>query len=310
MSSRSKPSASSEIEDQLAEKDELITVLTSQLELAVERLDRLRRAGAERQSIPSSVESVSHQDGRDLNHRLTAVLDEWDELRPIERMDRLEEGLSHLLDWVQQQPPSGIIAATSSPPQSNTQFWEEAKSRLMQGRSDSIFVEESKELPTSGQTSQENTLDDYCDTELPPPPRPIAPTDDATALFAAVENRDQYIRSMTERLRQIQRTRWFPANWDQLQNTPDQYQQRLQHLDSMLQEQLRLAEISHSLERADLTRERARLNQMKNNLELQIKRLSNSKTIPSISPPALHPEPAHPPAKNESDSYWKRLFTK
>ncbi len=307
------------MEELLAEKDELIHALTSQLELAVERLDRLRRAGAERNISSANSEVPSPSSGRELNQRLSFVLDEWDELRPIDRLNQIEESLSKLLELASQRPQAGHQPIpTTQGSTSGTDYWEQTKARLIAEDSSNSTPESplsSQMNPVQAQSGRylpESPPDDDTFPEIPLPPRPVEINDDAAALFAAVAGRDQYIHYLTERLRKSEQAKWMPADWSQLQNAPEQYLDRLKRLESMLQEQLRMAEISNSLERADLTRERARLNQVKMNLEMQIKRMATGK--PARSLPAasqnMPPPASESPPKSENESRWKRLFSR
>jgi len=300
----------SDLEQQLAEKDELINVLTGQLELAAERLDRLRRMGADRPAPAAGTASgtvptveSSPNLGTDLQDRLTSILDQWEDSRPIDRLDRIDSHLERLLELISQaQLP--LTSQVDELPPMEEETWEQARSRMMQGDRGRHF-EPAEEFPADEEEFEASPED------APPAPVPVQPENDAATLFSAVESRDTYILYLTERLRRLERSRWGQIPWQELQSVPDQFRQKIEQLEETLQEQLKRAEIAHALERADLTRERARLNQMKQNLEHQIKRItlgSSSTNIPALKPPQA--EIPEQPTKPEPEKSWKRLFSR
>ena len=299
MNSRSKKPVG--LEAELAEKDELIQALTGQLELAVERLDRLRRAGADRQ-VNAVSDSPALPANNELGQRLSGMLDQWSEYRPFEHIDRIEEGLAKLLEMVAARPLINvpINVPTSVEPQQEESSWAQIKSQMMQADQAASKTGESavSDVPHSFTPLK------AADEEVPPEPVPVDA--DVSMLFNAVDERDRYIRYLADRLHQTERAKFFPS-WDQLQHAPAEMLERLKQLEHLLQEQLRRNEITHSLERAGLTREKAKLNQVKQNLELQIRRLGHSST-PHRSEGDSNASQATEPTRPDLESRWKRLF--
>ncbi|WP_437193145.1 hypothetical protein [Planctomicrobium sp. SH527] len=297
------------LEEQLAEKDSLIAVLTSQLEMAVDRLDRLRRAGADRAQHVVA-EKNSSATSSELTARLSKLLDSVDERDPLDQMDRIETGVARLLEMMSERPASSTSAPASQQPiASMDQFWAATKERLLNESSqvgEPLAPARPSHRPTESHRSDSvysPPLEDLSFQDDLPAPMPITDTENIPSLLAAVETRDNYIQHLIEHVRKVEATRMFPVDWDQLQFAPDNYRNHLELLESALKSQLRQAEIANSLERANLTRERAKIAQQKHQLELEIKRAAHHQQRTPESE-------RDSPQKNDPDTRWKRLFSR
>ena len=109
------------------------------------------------------------------------------------------------------------------------------------------------------------------------PREPPVPIDFESAneidLRQGIESRDEYTSYLIQKLRQVDTLGRLPEDWQALENVPEQLRQRLEQLASQLDEKLCLAEVEHSLERARLGREEARLQQMEQEAQKTMQRL-------------------------------------
>ncbi len=299
-----------ELEEQLAEKDSLIAVLTNQLEMAVDRLDRLRRAGADR-TQHAAVEKQAPSTSSDLTSRLNKLLDSVDERDPLDQLDRVETGIARLLEMMSER---SVVATPPSVQQHSAasldQFWTATKERLLNAspENDNVPSVSSKSANRSTEalpaySDNFPALEDLFFQDDVPAPKPVTETENLASLLAAVESRDNYIQHLIAHVRNLETTKLFPVDWDQLQFAPDNYRNHLELLESTLKSQLRQAEIANALERANLTRERAKLSQQKHQLELEIKRAAAQQHPPQESE-------REAPQKSDPDARWKRLFSR
>jgi len=314
----------SDLRAQLAEKNDLVAALTAQLERTATQLDRLSRSGADRpgQGISHTPSGTSLPG--DAAGKLIGVLEEWQDFQPVERIERIESGIDQILELLQSQrsvtstaAPQGQASLSHSPAEED--FWSSTKARLLaESSSESPGFSDSNVLhpAPAGHPLEESRSADSSDDLLsrigqqPESPSPVADLQDLEELQAGVKARDVYIQYLTARLRLAETKSYFPQSWEELSNAPDDYRHRLESLELILQDHLRQAEVAHSLERALLARERAKLTQIKQNLEVQIKKM----TLPATptSPPV--PVPAVTDSDHErrpdQESRWKRIFSR
>jgi hypothetical protein len=119
-------------------------------------------------------------------------------------------------------------------------------------------------------------------------------------LSSAVERRDNYISYLLKRVRLLE-TRHTPhIDWATLNSAPAELCAKLQELETKFEEKLRMAEVEHSLERARLGREEARLRTLEDNARRQLKRMGVS----------LDGEEAPPPlgSEQEKTGRWLRML--
>jgi hypothetical protein len=290
-------------QEQLREKDDLIAALTGQLEKAVNQLDRLRRSGAERMAggLPDARYSVQSEIGA----RLTKAIDDWQEFDPAGHLTRIESDISQILELLTR--PAGQPALEEPTPAKEKDFWAQAKERILAENPPAAS-------PASAPFTETVSLPDPTQAaagidpplELPTAPEAPAPVPldaDLPTLWSAIEKRDSYLQYLTSRLRLAESKKYRPIDWNQIDQAPDNYRYRLESLETLMQDHLRQAEIANSLERAVLARERAKLAQIKHNLEVQIKRMAGNGTGAS-SKGAEVADPA------EQDRRWKRLFSR
>jgi len=295
-----------DLEAELAQRNDLIAALTAQLEKAVNQLDRLRRAGADR--APSA--PARPGESSELASRLTSVLDDWSEFQPSLRIERIEHGIERILEMLDEQR---ISAATASAPPAPQDYWEQAKTRLLaenppEGNSPPVTAAAAMvEPPRIEPDSFPAALD-----ELPSPvpgPAPVPADAPPETLWDAIETRDQYIQYLITRMRTIESQKYLTGPVEQLFEKSGEQGKELQALDLLLRERLRQAEIAHSLERAVLARERAKLSQVRQHLEAELKRMENQKAA-SLAQRRIEVPEDSPPQRGDSESRWKRLFSR
>jgi hypothetical protein len=293
---------STPVQDQLKEKDDLIAALTSQLEKAVNQLDRLRRSGAERLvgMLPEGRNPVPNEIGV----RLTKALDEWQDFDPAGHIARIEDDISHILDLLTHTAGKPVAEEPSSTKEND--FWAQAKERILAENPPAESSEHESPAEPPAPQEQSGPAAEEAFPQIPAAPEapvPVPLDADPAALWSAIEKRDSYLQYLTSRLRLAESQKYRPVSWDLLSQAPDNYRERLESLESLMQDHLRQAEIANSLERAVLTRERAKLAQIKNNLEVQIKRMSSNGAGPAQ-------KAADNSENGDQDRRWKRLFSR
>jgi len=318
----SRPEDLTLLQAQLAEKNDLVAALTAQLERTATQLDRLTRSGAERShgnASPGNPAPVSPE----LSGKLVNALEEWQEFQPTERIERIETGIDRILELLESQ------AQLVSQPHSDTgrtvrekpddDFWTSTKARLLGESSEtgtsapfasgsSFSAEESFSNRPSQTTvpSSAGSADPLMEIGAgPEPPAPVTNVNDPEELQAGVKTRDIYIQYLIFRLRMAESKSYFPPSWDNLA-PPDR--ERIEALETVLKDHLRQAEVAHSLERALLARERAKLAQIKQNLEIQIKKMVLPTSSPAAPPEAVPDQKLE--QKGEQESRWKRIFSR
>ena len=95
------------------------------------------------------------------------------------------------------------------------------------------------------------------------------------ALKKACADRDTYIVQMTRWVR-THNSVSVPENWEELQGVPDELRRQVELLSSRLEEQVRLAEVEMSLERARLSREKSQVQADRAIMDKHLKRLGIS----------------------------------
>ena len=314
-----------QLNSSLEEKDELIEALTLRLEKTVEELDRMRRSGVKSGSgggggsLPNELVDQQYN----LAERLEEAVDNWQAAQPGEQLNRIEDGIYQLLSSLTngevapppERPPAQMTdapaeASDASTPEAEDDFWAATKARLMGEEPAEASAESSPSTPEVSQQTAEVAAPVDASPSAPPatgevvhfeepddyePPKPVEPEADQEELAQAVEDRDAYIRYLTGRLRNEQRRKVGPIDWESLSQKPGDLGEQLCELEKMLQAQLKDAEISISLERASITRQRSKLYQVKRHLEKEIKRIG---------------QPGETSGEDEkTGSRWGKIFT-
>lgn len=282
-----------DLQQQLGAKDELISVLVSELEQVVEQLDRMQRTGSNRSqgsssgvsALPAEVVEEHQQVLGDLQR----VVQQWEALQASSVLGRIEAEVGELRSMMARGV--GFSAFSEAHPReitaSDNRLDDEQPSRIVidrqdRGRSDAesegTSWEAMKRRMLGGEEPAEAvapTTDDVEEVNLDGvvAPRPVD-LDGATRdeLQQACGERDTYIVQLTRMLRS-RRAVSLPDNWDDIVEVPEEQKARVDQLATRLEEQVRLAEVEMSLERARLSRERTQLQTEREKIDKHLKRL-------------------------------------
>ncbi len=297
------------------ERDQLIDVLTQQLEYAAEQLDRYQRAGAQ----PASALSRGASSGLppDLAEGLAHFLEQWDQMQAGFTLGRIEVQLEEIKDLIfrygdrasDSVPVDDVSAILSSItgksnsgsedkiPLSELGSWEKIKSSLL-GQN----LEETEELQTDSKddspAQQKFSIDqsqviDLLGLELPP----LVDFDNADSdeLADAIQSRDEIISILLDRIGQLHQEATSSVDTESLSGFEDE-KAVINTLQNRLTEQLKVAELHNSLERARLSREKVKLQQKEMMIEKKLLQLGLTSTLNSNA------EESKEASKNKTDS--------
>ncbi len=287
----------SELQQQLANKDELISTLVAELEQVVEQLDRVQRTGIDRSRGPAGGSTLPVEvieEHQQVLGGLQRVVEQWEALQASTVLERIEAEISDLRSMVSRssvQVVSGYQASGTEAAVVETSL-DTVLARLSIENRDSNSTDspgpessnwEAMKRQMLGEPAPESAavaVDDEEDSESiltsMTPPHPID-LDEATldGLKKACAERDAFIVQLT-RLVRLRRHVSIPDNWDEISEVPEELRARVDHLVSRLEEQVRLAEVEMSLERARLSRERTQIQAERETINKHLKRLGLS----------------------------------
>lgn len=286
------------LQSQLKEKDALVAALTERLEQAAEKLDRVHRSGGDRGLRMGAIPPELIDQQMKLTEELKQAVERWEDMQAGAVLGRIEVQITELRDLVAAggggggawPAPQGREAAPGPAGRSDGggggqgggsgfSGWEALKAGLMKGEGAAPAnqapppqAQAPKGQPAPAEAPAEDAV--VINIEEVPPPEAIDPAAaDADALRAAVERRDEYITYLTRKLRLANGRSIRLPDWEALTNAPEELVARLKDLEAQLDENLRLAEVELSLERARLAREAARLKLQQDQVEKELKRL-------------------------------------
>ncbi|QDT52035.1 hypothetical protein Pan44_00420 [Caulifigura coniformis] len=289
-----------ELTAELQDKEDLIHALTSQLEQAVDQLDRIHREGGDRggrtAAATGGVAGEFVEEQRYVNDRVSQWLDSWDQQQPFDLWNRIEQRIEEIVQRGIAAPAAPSFNGFETPtapikePDNSDAAWEEAKRKLL---GDMSFGESST-APAASQAEPPISLGDISY------PDPIdVDTAEHVVLIDAVEVRDRYIAYLTQRLRALEMQ--GPANWEAMNNAPEELRTRLEQLEADYREHLRREECDMALERARLAREQNRLKQDRHKLEVQARKLGFASDEFKLPPPVAG-------ELEGDDRSWRKMF--
>lgn len=274
-----------ELREQLDGKNELIAALVAELEQVVEQLDRVKRSGSDRGRAAGSaaVPSEMLEEQQQVLGELQRVVQQWDEMQTALALGRIESEIAELRSLVSEgvrvRPHTDAeatdldsVLARLTPPDSEPaamSSWEALK-RQMVGEAEST-PEDTVPPVEEPVTECLTTLLAGVETPSPVDLDSAGPED----LRQALADRDVYIVQLTRWIR-TRRAVTVPENWDELGDVPGDLVQKVEHLAGRLEEQVRLAEVEMSLERARLSREKSQLQADRAVMDKHMKRLGIS----------------------------------
>ncbi len=327
-----------ELQRQLEERDDLVQMLTQQLEQAAEQLDRLQRSGgvSGRGPVANSQEFQKQHEviGRDLAY----LVEQWDQSQLAGAVGRIELQLEELRDLVSQvQLPAGDTDGLTM-----ARAWKSAQSSFG-GEESHAEEEDTAELTCHGtETSELPSIPDFelndlptdsvsssrtlhshsseeidaAELDLPELPAPVADEETSLAVWqAAVYARDDYIGLIIDQLRQRHQRACmeFPRDWDELIDAPEELCARLQKLEQQMLEQMRLNEVSMSIERARISREKTHLQTARMQLQKEMKKFGMELAFssqPGMSSTSVEPRDANNTEKQRAQKWLSMLRIK
>lgn len=284
-----------QLKSELVSKDDLVQAITSRLEETVEQLDRLQRQGNSRPG-PGGTGGGSIKDVLDSQNALSERVDQ--SLACWESAGAYFEQILQRLDEFASQPPRPAAGIGAGPVQESTatsSVYERMKANLL-ANAPALPAASPPPLVTSSAAA-----DSSAGQDLGVPPVPIdVETASREELAEAVTVRDQYITQLIQSFRTRDDSILQRVDWNKLQSAPEDLRPQLLALGQRLREKIQREELDHSMERARLAREQARIDHVKQQLEAQIRRLSSP-------PPAAPSAAAGPDEKKGKDSWLNRL---
>ncbi len=278
--------------ESLDERDQLIAALTEQLEYAAEQLDRYQRAGS---SPATSSRNASPFASSDLTDGLTRFLEQWDQMQAGCTLGQIEVQLEEIKGMLAStthasldHAPSSITSQLgSSGPSSNStpadafSNWESLKSSLLGEMSPSHSEQEHLDVHTEGTLSAPlshvstprdpaQSAIDILGLELPP--LLDFETANEDEIIDAIQQRDEVISRLLDKVNELHDIGRAGYDLDSL-TTADANLHIIHELEDRLREQLKVAELKNSIERARLSREENKLQQKQTMIEKKMLQL-------------------------------------
>ncbi len=285
---------------ELESKNELVQALTLQLEQAAEQLDRLQRTGVRpSQGGGGSLPAEFAQQQETVAQNVEYLVEQWDTAQVAGSIGRVEMQLEELRDLVT-QIASRPVQTAALPPQetvseSISEMDAEASHADLLDSLQAAFLHSNEQIPETvleevPETVPTETLPEAeslpPQEELPEQPEPVdfeSATKDE--LRQAIISRDEYIKTIVDHLSAARREFGIqaPDNWEELQGCPQELIEKVQQLEQQLENQLRLSEVSLSLERARLSREETELSMAKIQIQKELRKQGiDPQTIPGL----------------------------
>jgi len=274
--------STTELEQQLIEKEELVAALTAQLEQAAEQLDRMQRSGG---LLTPQRTSTSDEYSEQIAQNVDYLVEQWDTAQMPGSLGRIEMQIEELRDLIVRSTNTPTTIYNQSEPAA--EYVEDDPDRRTE---DEIFDTLADVLlDSSGQIPDEDVTEEVTEPPrrhadvppdldlegLPEPPAEINFEEaDTPQLIHAIQERDAYIETCLLLYRDVRRNAGLlgAVDWESLNEYPEDLRERLETLEKHLEEQSRVNEITLSLERARLSREATRLNQVRLQVEKHAKK--------------------------------------
>lgn len=283
------------LKSELENKDELVQTLTQQLEQVAEQLDRVQRTGTRASSggggsLPPEFAKQHEAVAQDVSY----LVEQWDATQIGSSIGRLEMQLQEMRDMIVLQSSSAGSSVTFSEVKADVQKPEPSRENTGAGSSGDYLASLQAAFLNPEEENPETVLEDVpengsylstqsftTDLELRPPEElPEQPAsvnfDQASPedLKNAVIERDKYIKIVIDQLSQARTQIGVrpPTDWETLQGCPDELIEHVKQLGYQLEDQLRLSEVSLSLERARLSREETQLNAAKIQMQKELRK--------------------------------------
>ncbi|MEW4489279.1 hypothetical protein AB1L42_14450 [Thalassoglobus sp. JC818] len=317
------PNLIDELQREVESKEAVILALTSQLETTAEQLERMRRTGPVSGQKESGFGAGVNAQIRDFLAEFdeSSPLEHFERIEiGIEQILEILAGSNTSIAELRKLPKDELENTLSEDEESDEEavaektaeekeedFWAATKARLMQ-EADSQHDEDEMGALFSGEkkdASSDSAADEDDEEatpeakapvlqpvsippepeEMPELPKPVTTITDAKKLEEAVTERDQFISYLVGRLRRAESYPFPPINWESAMSVPEDLKKSVMVLEKHLKDHLRQSELSVSLERAALTRERSKLCQVKSQLQDEIQKMVAISNAPARSTP-------------------------
>lgn len=267
-----------DLRQRLQEKEHTVATLTEYLEQAAAKLKNLQKEGAGKSARAFDVEEVERQMA--LVKQLQAAVEEWQQLRAPETLDRIGTQLDDLRQTIlrgltrQSGGPaesgyesSGLTSGLtftmperegSKPSGSALEGWEALKAEMLKAE-----VDPAKEEEENGHIDLKEELEVL--VNRPAPVDPIC--DDRTVWQEAVDCREKYMISLIRALRVVENRRRGNPDWESFTEAPAELRAEVAQLASELQQSLRNAEVEQSIERARISRQESLIAQHRREID-------------------------------------------
>ena len=259
-----------QLETRLADREQLVSILTDRLEQAADELDRIKRSGG---VVPGSGANAGdaasllagHQEVAD---KLDRFVDAWEERYEGPALRRMEAGIEELRERLEEATLHGNSAASrlSLNNEVSSQFGAINQSSLdspnhaeTEGSQDAVPTRKTLDAPVRLVLISSDDVPDDLDVPIP---EPIDAEDAAPQeLQKGITDRDAYIRWLCHQVRDI--TGRLEGWLGEVQARSDDVtmHKRIDEIEKVIHDQLRIAEIDVSIERAKLSRDQATLNE-------------------------------------------------
>lgn len=268
-----------DLREQIDGKNELIAALVAELEQVVEQLDRVKRNGADRSRGTATAAGLPPEvveEHQQVLGELQRCVQQWEEMQAASALGRIEAELSELRSLITSGYQSDSTRETVDLDQVMSRL--SSESLLDHDKPSAGSNWESMKRQMLGEpepADEEPSVDNDLSVLLAGIDAPIPIDFDSASIESlkrACAERDTYIVQITRWIR-THRAVTVPDNWSEIQAVPDELKRQVEHLSSRLEEQVRLAEVEMSLERARLSREKSQVQADRAVMEKHLKRL-------------------------------------
>lgn len=282
-------------ESELEARDRTVQELTDRLSQAVERLDRVKRAGSDQNVIRTSTfpkEVVDQQ--CELVEDLQRAVEMWTNMQMSCAIGRFEMQISdlHALFDEHFRPPE---PEPEPEPEAATEDAEISEGTSDEDPSEAESREDSDETGTESVAEDADLFAEFEEKCPLRPPEILNLTEaDEVSLRRCVEQQDEYIDYLSARLQWVAEKK-TAVDWEELAKSPEKIQRQLEHTVAKIQQSKHLAEFELALQRTRLKRKERDLKLLSGELEVQMQNVDWGKG----------PAPQEEPAKGQR---WLRML--
>lgn len=267
---------------ELQKKEQTVTTLTGYLEQAAAKLKELQKQSGRAKPARAFDEAEVHRQ-MELVKNLQAAVDEWNNLKAPDTLQRMCDELDRLRDVIvdsfadKSPSPAGAIGSSHAAPGGlstlgllaparegtgekgkGLEGWEALKAEMLKSEGTKAAAPEEE-----GHIDLKEELDVLVNR-----PAPVEEDSKDRAIWQdAVDSREKYIISLIRALRVVEGRRRGSPDWESLTEAPAELRAQVAQLASDLQQSLRNAEVELSIESARLSRQESLIAQQKRDLD-------------------------------------------